>query len=48
VQVHAVDLRSLQDTHVLEIGGGAHDRFRYVAEHSVVGFDIHELQTEML
>jgi hypothetical protein len=40
VQVHAVDLRSLQDTDVLEIGCGAHDRFDHVAQHAVVGLDL--------
>src|SRR5258708_1310142 len=40
VQVHAVDLRSLHDTDVLEIGGGVHDRFHHVAEHGVVGLDL--------
>src|SRR5258708_38424483 len=40
VQVHAVDLRSLQDTDVLKIGGGAYYRFHHVAEHDVVGLDL--------
>ena len=40
VQVHAVDLRSLQDADVLEIGGGAHDRLHHVAQHGVVGLDL--------
>ena len=40
MQVYAVDLRSLQDTDVLEIGGGAHDWLHHVAEHGVVGLDL--------
>src|SRR5216684_3985233 len=40
VQVHAVDLRSLQYADVLEIGGGAHDRRHHVAQHGVVGLDL--------
>ena len=39
-QVHAIDLRSLLDTDVLEVGGGAHDRFHHVAEHGGVGLDL--------
>ena len=40
VQVHAVDLRSLHDTDVPEIGGGVHDRFHHIAEHGVVRLDL--------
>jgi hypothetical protein len=40
MQVHAVNLRSLQDADVLEIGGGADDRLHDVAQHRVVGIDL--------
>lgn len=38
--MHAVDLRSLQNANVLEIGSLAHDGFDHVAQHRVVGFDL--------
>jgi hypothetical protein len=40
VQVHAVDLRSLQDADVLKIGGGSDDRLHHVAQHGIVGLDL--------
>ena len=40
VQVHAVDLRSLQNADMLEIGGGADNRPHHVAQHGIVGLDL--------
>ncbi len=40
MQVHAVDLRSLQNADMLEIGGGADDRLHHVAQHGIVGLDL--------